>query len=310
MHVNWIATQAAGPGPLLEALGLQEVGASFNAQEADFAYACTSKGWQVIAGRAMKLELDRLAPALSGDRPVLAGEASDVVMFSRLAEWRAGARLWSVTHAPEDDVEGLAAEGALPSGWPQVEARLLARQAAEADAVDHLFDAPLELGQEICGFRPDEPEPAPWVLLARAPASADRPFSSLPAAIRAELLPELPEHGWTLAPVQCPSNDASRIRNGRLEHLTLLWRDDRRELAVVPSFAVLESERADAAVVVSGSIYKHRPSLLQRIRSWRPGRATKTYEEHVRTAIAAARADLPTIDDSIDTVAARYSAGS
>lgn len=307
ININWIAAETAGSGLMLEALGLQEVGASFDPREANFARVRTPRGWEVVVDRSMKPKLDR-AHALSAERLVLAAEVSDVVMFSRLQAWRAGARLWSVTHDPEGGVEGLDSEGDLPRELAEIEARLSARQAEEMEPVDHLFDAPLELGREICGFRPDEPQANPWILLSPAATSKGPRSSSLPAAIRVGLVPALAELGWTVAPVQAPSNgrayEARRVRNGRLEYVTFLWEDDRRNLEVLPSFAMLESDDPDARVVVSATIHRNRPSLAQRIGSWRPGRPAKTYEEKVREAVAEALTDLPTIDRSIDDTAA------
>lgn len=228
-------------------------------------------------------------------------------MFSGLQAWRGGARLWSVIHGPEEGVDGLDVTGEPPKDWAKIETRLTTRQAEEKDAVDHLFDAPLELGEQICGFRPDQPYPQPWVLLAPAKLVKEPLRSSLPSAIRAELLPGLAELGWTVASIHLPSNgrayDASRIRNGRLEAVTFLWRDDRRDLEVIPSFAMLAADRLDEPVFVSASVHRRRPSLLQRIRSWRLGQSAKTYDEKVREAIAEARADLASIDDAIDQTA-------
>lgn len=307
VNAHWIAAEAACSGFLLETLGLQEIGASFDLREARFAHIRTPTGWEVVVDRSMKLKLDH-ARGLSAERLILAAEVTDVVMFSRLQGWRAGARLWSVTHDPEGGVEGLATEGDPPPEWADIAARLGARQAKELEPVDHLFDGPLELGRKVCSFRPDEPQANPWTLLAPAARSKGPRPSSLPAAIRAELVPALAELGWTATPVQAPSNgrayQASRVRNGRLEYVTFLWRDDRRDLDVLPSFAMLEGDQPDARVVVSATIHRNRPSFAQRIRSWRPGRPAKTYEEKVREAVAVALTDLPTIDRSIDDTAA------
>lgn len=304
MHLNWIAVDAAGADLMLDALGLQEVGASFDPREAEFACARTAKGWRVVVGASMKLRLEGLLPKLARQGEVLAGEASDIVMFSRLQGWRDGARLWSVSHDPEAGADDLEIEGGAPAALSGIAARLRARQLDEAEPVDHLFDAPLELGEDICGFRPDAPPAVPWILLSSSSRPKGSPVSSLPAAIRLELLPALADLGWTVGPVECPANgrayDARRIRNGRLEFVALLWRDDRRDLEIVPSFALLESDAPDGRVVVSGSIHRERPSLVQKIKAWRPGQAGATYDEKVRQAVAVGLSDLPTIGAAID----------
>lgn len=302
IHLNWIAAERADTAGLLEELGLQEIGASND--EGGAAYACTvtPNGWLVLVGGSMKLKLERLLPSLSGRQTVLGGEVSDVVMVSGLQAWRGGARLWSVTHDPDAALENLEATGEPPEALSEIEARLAARQAAEQEAVDHMFEAPLELGARICGYRPDEPQPGPWMLLAPAKPRGGPVVSSLPAAIRAELWPAVAELGWTLAPIRLASNgrlyDASRIRDGRLQALRFLWRDDRRELEIIPSYAVVDGEAPDGRVLVSGGLYRNRPTLRQRIAAWVAGlgRPPAPYEAKVSAAVAEARADLPAND--------------
>lgn len=312
IHINWVAVERTDPGLLLEALGMQEIGAANDARQAAYAYTMTPKGWLVLVGASMRLKFERLLAPLSAAQPILAGEVSDIVMFSRLQAWQAGGHLWSVTHDPEGGIEDLKIAGEPPGELVEIERRLAARQAEAQVAVDHMFDAPLELGELICGFRPDQPLAGPWILLAPAESRHGPVASSLPAAIRAELLPALAGLGWTVAPIRLLANgrayDASRIRRGRLETVRFLWRDDRRDVAIIPNFAMLEGDHPDGGVVVSGGLHR-RPasSLVQRIRSWRPGRPVKTYEEKVRDAVAETRADLADFDRTIDDAAAAVS---
>lgn len=311
IHINWVAVERADPDLLLEALGMREIGAANDARQAAYAYTMTPKGWLVLVGASMKLKFERLLAPLSAAQPILAGEVSDIVMFSRLQAWRAGGHLWSVTHGPEEGIEDLKIAGEPPGELVEIERRLAARQAEAQDAVDHMFDAPLELGERICGYRPDQPLAGPWILLAPAASRHGPVASSLPAAIRAELFPALAGLGWTVAPIRLLANgrgyDASRIRRGQLETVRLLWRDDRRDLAIIPSFAMLEGDHPDGDVVVSGAFHRPPASLVQRIGSWRPGRPAKTYEEKIRDAVAESRADLAGLDRTIDGAAAAVS---
>lgn len=308
LHLNWVAAEGADVGVLQQALGLWEVGASNDGHGADYACLRTPQGWSVVVGQGMKLKLDKLMPRLSAEREMLAGEASDIVMSSGLQAWRAGVRLWSVAHGPEEGVEGLEVAGTPPGGLAEIEKRLVAKQAEPGqEGVDHVFDAPLELSERICGFHPDQPQAGPWILLAPASDRKAPAASALPAAIRAELLPAMADLGWTVAPIFLPANgrayDASRIRNGRLETARFLWRDDRRKLVVIPSFAMLEGDQPDDRVVVSAGIFTDPKPLGERIASWRPG---KTYEDRVRDAVAVASADVRIFDQAIDdTVAAQ-----
>jgi hypothetical protein len=305
INIDWMAIEGGEPAVLLEALGLREIEASPHPTGARYAYTITPKGWLLLVGRSLKLDVPQLAPHLSAETQVLSSEVSDVVMCCRLEAWRAGTRLWSVSHDPEEGVDNLEVAGEPPAALGEIAARLNANQAAETESVDHLFDAPLELGAAICGYRPDEPQPGPWILLE---AVGKRPvgpkFSALPAAIRAELLPALAEQGWTLAPVRLTNGfvyDASRVQDGRLEASRFLWRDDRGELEVFRGFACLEGESADGRVVgaASAGTDKPRPTLGQRLKALLPGQRPKPYEQLVREAVDLARAELAEWDEII-----------
>lgn len=299
--MSWLAVERGEAGAVLEALGLQEIGASNEPGEAAYAYTVTTAGWLVLVAALKKDVLAPLPPVLSAQAQVLAGEVSDVVMVSRVQAWRSGAPFWSVTHDAEQGVEHLETTGEPPGELAEIHAKLSARQ-AEDDEVDHLFDAPLELAQRICGFKPDEPLPGPWILLARPKREAGPRASSLPAAIRTEVVPTLAELGWTIAPVRVEASgrtyDASRIRDGRLEALRFLWRDDRRDLEIIPSYAVVEGDRPDGRLLIGGAIYANPPTIWRRIRAlgWAKAGQPKTYEEKVGAAVERARRELLTID--------------
>jgi hypothetical protein len=317
MNLNWIAIERAEDAcQLLEDLGLQEVGAAHNEWAEGHAYACTVMpgGWLVLTGTSLKLELDELLPTLSARRQVLAGEVYETVMVSTLQAWEAGVRLWSVVHGAEAGAETFEIAGSPPEAFTEIRARQTALQ-AEGEGGDHLFDAPLDLGAQICGYRPGEWYAGPWTLLEPARRGSGPVLSALPTAIRAELLPALAERGWNLAPIRLASSgrtyDASRIRNGRLEARRFLWSDDRRDVDVVPSYAVVDGERPDGRVLVSGNFYRDGPSLFQQLvaRVRRLGQPAVPYEEKVRQALAQARADLVDHDRFITEDAVRLLAG-
>jgi hypothetical protein len=312
IHTNWIAVEGAEASALIEKLGFQEIGASHHPGDAAYAYARTPQGWLVFVGQSMKLDLPRLLPVVSAQAAALAGEVSDITMNSTLQMWRDGARLWSVSHDPEKAIDNLDVDGEPAADLAGITARLATAQAAdEGDDVDHLFDAPLELGERICGYRADAPLPGPWILLA--PARPPGPVASaLPAAIRAELLPALADLGWTLAPVRLSNGyayDATRVRGGRLEAMRFLWRDDRRDLEVIPGFACLGGETLDHPVIGAASIGDLPMTLLQRLRSWRPGQRPKSYDQKIGDAITQARAKLAEWGEIIADYAATEATG-
>ena len=313
IHLNWIAAKRADVRPWLAALGLREVAAVDDEHAKGWAYTVSPAGWLVLASSGMKLELDKRLPALAAEGTVLAGEVSEIAMASELQAWGDGRRLWSVTRDTDRREDPLATEGEPPKALAEIEQRLAARQAAETENVDHMFDGPLELGERICGYRPDRALPGPWIRLAPIADRREPVVSALPEAIGAELLPMLVERGWTLAPVRLSANGreyaATRLRNGQLQCLRYLWRDDRQRLEVVPSFAILESDRRDARVLVAGGISRDPPTAFERLKAWGAGlgRPTKRYDVLVAEAIERARADLPNNDRFIAEDAAGLS---
>ena len=80
-------------------------------------------------------------------------------MVSAAYAFRDGARVWSVTHNPEEGLYHLAVEGEPPPQLEAIRARLTAEQDGEEDEtadVDFLFDAPAELVAALTGYRFDE----------------------------------------------------------------------------------------------------------------------------------------------------------
>jgi hypothetical protein len=313
LHLNWIALEGGDPSTVLEELGLQEVGAAPEPFHDPYAYTVMPTGRLILFSRGMKFKFPQVLPKLSAGRPVLAAEVSDIVMYSSLEAWRAGGRLWAVRHDPEKGAEHLEIDGEAPADLAEIASRLLASQAADDGQVDHVFDAPLELGERLCGYRPDgASQPGPWIQLApeaKTPAGPTR--SALPAAIRAELLPALGERGWSLEGVRLANDhvyDASRVRNGRLEALRFLWRDDRRDLAVFPRIAIVGGATADGPVLAGGSAQPDGPTLMERLKA-RFGPRPKTCAQKVEAAIAATQAELAHYDALFDAVAASEVAG-
>lgn len=311
--VNWIAAEGLEPALLLEELGLRQVGAANDHREGRCAYSFTRKGWLLLASKA-KVH-DQLLPRLAAQRPLAAGEVHSIVNYSKVEVWNAGTRLWSATHNPEEGLRGLEITGEPPREFLQIRERYLAWQAEEGAGVDCVFEAVLEMSDWLCGYRPDEPAPGPWMLLEPVKGAAGPALSALPDAIRGELWPALAEFGWTLAPIRLRSTgrayDASRVRHGRLEVLRFLWRDNRRDLEIVPSYAIVDGDHPGDRLLVSAGIGQDPPSFLQRMRSalLRGGKAESSYEEKVREVIAKQRADWPSLDRIISEDAVRLLAG-
>jgi hypothetical protein len=304
VNAEWVAVSGRDTAELLESLGLIEVGASHELPRGEVAYIVTPQGWLVLVSWYGKLKLPRLLPAMSQGSLALYGLMYDTAGFTGLEGWRGGAKQWSATRDVEMEDYELKVEGDPPVELAEISARLSAAQAAETEEVDHIIEAPGELGEELCGFRPDRLHPGPWTVVKPVKGRSSGPAASgLPAVIRAELVPVLADLGWTVAPVSVGDDgeryDAWRIRNGRLEAIWFLWSDDRRDLQVIPRFAVVDGETPDGKVLARFRYFQRR-TFGERVRIWLQAART-TYEEKVHAALAKARTVTPNYDEIINS---------
>lgn len=99
----------------------------------------------------------------------------ETVNLSMLRAYKNGSKLWSITHLP-DEYDGLEIEGDVPDAFSEIQSSYEAQQEqadADGEAVDYLFDAPIDFGHTLTGFRHDlvQPEIQFEVLNKGAPAA-------------------------------------------------------------------------------------------------------------------------------------------
>jgi hypothetical protein len=100
---------------------------------------------------------------------VVGCQFSDRVMASTCSAAREGQELWHVAHESDKDIYHLDVSGDPPAGFAEIRQRCVDEQYAEggdeAD-VDLLFDAPLLLAKQMCGFKyDDESSDPPFAVL-------------------------------------------------------------------------------------------------------------------------------------------------
>jgi hypothetical protein len=184
--INWLAVESGDKAALLARLGLVESGAASDEFGSAFACAEFPGGWLVLVSPDMKLDLDRVLPWASAEGLALGGEAEEHVMFSRLRAFRGGGPIWAVTHDPDVDVLGVAVDGEPPPIFEDLRTSIAAEQAAdESGDVDYMFDLPIRLGRQLCGYTHDEPQPVVWTALERAGGRREaRPQTRWPSWLR------------------------------------------------------------------------------------------------------------------------------
>jgi hypothetical protein len=72
--------------------------------------------------------------------------------------YKNGHQVWSVTHQSQKGVKDLSVEGEVPEVLTDIRNQLLKRQDEAGDQkprVDYVFDVPVQLAAELCGYRHD-----------------------------------------------------------------------------------------------------------------------------------------------------------
>ncbi|WP_150525410.1 hypothetical protein [Roseibium sediminis] len=95
---------------------------------------------------------------LSSRFEIVACEVHEGVMYSAVQCWKAGRRVWKVSHTgSQGDVFNLDASGDLPAAFSVIRDTQVAAQNAEAEptACDHMFEVPLSLVEAVLDFRHD-----------------------------------------------------------------------------------------------------------------------------------------------------------
>jgi hypothetical protein len=100
----------------------------------------------------------RLA-ALSNVAPVTLCEVEEHVMWSSVARWERGRKIWSVAHRGEESPLDLQTAGQVPGEFTTLKSEVFAMQEAEGGAtagIDLIFDLPIEFARRQTRLHPDD----------------------------------------------------------------------------------------------------------------------------------------------------------
>jgi hypothetical protein len=175
---TWMATQEADEAAILDRLNLQVVAEADDYGAADYTLARLPTGWLIIVSNE-EVEFHKLAPRAVPEGFALTGWMNETVMVSEARGFRDGVQEWAVVHDPDVDLQGVQIEGTPPAALAEIYRRLQSEQAKGHADVDYIFDAPVDLSKEICGFVHDQDMDTTWKVLAskgRAPKTEDKGF--------------------------------------------------------------------------------------------------------------------------------------
>ena len=156
--LSWLAVEAALAPAVVDRFGLSATGET-SEHAADFKVSTARlPGWYLLVWESDFLIDSTLLKELSAQGRVVAVFVEEHVMFSSAEEWKNGERLWGAAHVTEVDLLHIGVTGELPASYASIhsEEMDLQKQAGGRKAgVDHIFEIPVRLGEEVVGYRHD-----------------------------------------------------------------------------------------------------------------------------------------------------------
>jgi|SRR5262245_33082771 len=160
VSIAWLAVKARDPEALFEELQVRPTGEPDEHYESSVCGSALDGWFLLIAKRCNhRIVSDAFLADFSRSRDVIACSVEEHVMFSSAARWRDGRCTWSIAHDAQQGMLNLSTSGEPPEAFPQIRAKLLAKQESEGGTeaeIDFIFDIPLQVAKSIVGFKHDE----------------------------------------------------------------------------------------------------------------------------------------------------------
>ncbi|HEY8574412.1 hypothetical protein [Phenylobacterium sp.] len=159
--ISWLAFEGLTKADALGRLSLTDTGHPDEANEAPFSAADLPTGWALVFSNDFDFASDARLAQLSAGATLLAGQVEEHVMYSSARLFRDGACVWRIQHDAGCGLAHLDAEGRLPETFAAARdaaLRELDEAGGEASEVDFLFDVPVEVAADACGWRYDQDE--------------------------------------------------------------------------------------------------------------------------------------------------------
>jgi hypothetical protein len=156
--LSWLAVESGLEQAVVDRFGLSPTGETSD-HAADFKVSTARlPGWFLLVWESDHLIDSALLSELSNQGRVVAVFVEEHVMFSSAEEWRHGQRLWGAAHVTEVDLYHIGVTGELPASYASIHKEELDVQNSAGGknaGVDHIFEIPVRLAEEIVGYRHD-----------------------------------------------------------------------------------------------------------------------------------------------------------
>jgi len=156
--ISWIAFQAKDKRHVLPSLGFVDTGEADEANESPVSAAALPTGWYVVFFNDYTFTTPERLAKFSAGCTVVACQVEEHVMASAALLYKNGCRVWTVTHESERGRYDLSIGGDPPDLFRDLRDSLLKEQddaGGEKADVDFVFDVPVQLAAELCGYRHD-----------------------------------------------------------------------------------------------------------------------------------------------------------
>jgi hypothetical protein len=176
--LSWLAFRDISRETILNLLNLRSTGTRDSVSHGRIGYLEIPNGWKLILFDHKEFG-DKELNLLSHRNDLVYCFVEEHVMFSKAAAWAAGNEVWSVIHASEVGISDLQIKGSPPAIFERIRTAQFAEQKKEEESseqVDHIFEIPVLLAQEVTGFRYDQDIPGVWEDEAEILEAAKRPF--------------------------------------------------------------------------------------------------------------------------------------
>jgi hypothetical protein len=157
-RISWIGFNGLDRQECLARLHMRETQEIDEAQEEPFSLAQLPNNWIVLFANDFEYVSDKRLAELSTGATVIGCRVHEGVMYSDVALYNAGRKMWSVSHYAGDGALDLKIEGQPPAEVLTLRDTLLEKQrsAGATSEVDHVFDVPVEAAQLVTSYRYDQ----------------------------------------------------------------------------------------------------------------------------------------------------------
>jgi hypothetical protein len=161
--VCWIAVRGKSPDAVLNELNFTRTGERSELIETGYYLAALPNGWFVVIDDHQDFHFynDKTFQQITQSCEIVTCAVEEHTMYSAASHWKDGQKLWSVDHDSSKGVENLMISGDLPLAYASIRDRQLAHQRSDRTAnqgigVDYVFEVPIQLADELTGYRHDK----------------------------------------------------------------------------------------------------------------------------------------------------------